>query len=88
MLISLLDGQFSEPKGPQLFNLLFRIEAFAFAKDKDPIRRTFETYNKLNQGAIYSGMFSSALTTSFTEFPVVTPPEPYKGMDRFSVFML
>ena len=84
----MLDGQFSEPKGPQLFNILFRIEAFAFERDKEPIRRIFEVYNKLNQGAILSGMFGSSLTTSFTEFPVVTPPEPYKGMNRFSVFML
>ena len=88
VLISLLDGQFSEPKGPQLFNVLFRIEAFAFAKDKDRIRQIFEVYNKLNQGAILTGMFGSSLVTSFTEFPVMTPPEPYKGMDRMSVFML
>ena len=88
VLVSLLDGQFSEPKGPQLFNVLFRVEAFGFEKDKDRLRLIFEVYNKLNQGAILTGMFGSSLVTSFTEFPVMTPPEPYKGMNRMSVFML
>ncbi len=88
VLISLVSGNYSEPKGPQIFNTTFRIEAFGFAEDKERLREIFELYSSLNQGAILTGLFSSSLTTSFTDFPIMTPPEPYKGMDRLSVFMV
>lgn len=88
VLITLLNGDYTEPKGPQLFATTFRIEAFGFESDKDRLREIFEIYSSLNQGAILSGLFGSSLTTSFTDFPIVTPPEPYKGANRISVFMI
>ena len=88
VLVSLLNGDFTEPKGPQLFATTFRIEAFGFESDKDQLREIFEIFGSLNQGAILSGMFGSSMTTSFTDFPIMTPPEPYKGANRMSIFML
>lgn len=88
VLITLLTGDFTEPKGPQLFATTFRIEAFGFESDKERLREIFEIYSSLNQGAILSGLFGSSMTTSFTDFPIVTPAEPYKGANRMSVFML
>jgi len=88
VLVSLITGSYSQPKGPQIFNTTFRIEAFGFANDRERLREVFELYSSLNQGAILSGLFGSSLTTSFTDFPIITPPEPYKGMNRLSVFMV
>jgi len=88
VLLSLLNGDFTEPKGPQLFNTTFRIEAFGFDSDKERLREIFELFSSLNQGAILSGMFGSTMTTSFTDFPIMTPAEPYKGANRMSIFLL
>ena len=88
VLLSLLNGDFTEPKGPELFNATFRVEAFGFDQDKERLRVIFEVFSSLNQGAILSEMFGATLTTSFTDFPIMTPAEPYKGVNRFSVFFV
>jgi hypothetical protein len=86
VLLSLMTGDFIELRGPELFNATFRVEAYGFDEDKERLREVFEIFGSLNQGAILSGMFGSTMTTSFTDFPIMTPAEPYKGANRFSVF--
>jgi hypothetical protein len=71
-----------------LFNTTFRIEAFGFDEDKERLREIFEIFSSLNQGAILTGMFGSSMTTSFTDFPIMTPAEPYKGSNRMSIFLI
>jgi len=88
VLVTLLNGDYTTQKGPQLFNTTYRIEAFGFEQDKDRLREIFEVYSSLNQGTIVSGLLGSNMATSFTDFPVITPPEPYKGFNRFSIFLL
>ena len=87
VVISLVNGDYSTEKGPELYSTTFRIEAFGFEAQKDRLRAIFETFSSLNQGTTLSGMFNSSMTTSFTDFPIMTTPEPYKGEDRMSVFM-
>jgi hypothetical protein len=52
------------------------------------LREIFEVFSSLNQGAIVTGLLGSNMATSFTDFPIMTPPEPYKGFNRLSVFMV
>jgi hypothetical protein len=88
VLVSLITGDYTTQKGPQLFTTTFRVEAFGFEDDKDRLREIFEVYSSLNQGAILTGLLGSNMATSFTDFPVMTPPEPYKGANRLSVFLV
>jgi hypothetical protein len=87
VLISFVNGNFSNQRGPQVYSLEFRIEAFAFEKDFDIARKIFEGYSRLNQGAIRSKEFNEAQVTSVCDFPIATQPSPYKGFNRFSIFI-
>lgn len=87
VLISLVNGSYTNARGPQLYSLEFRIESFGFEKDYENIRKVLEAYSSINQGAIRSGEFNDALVTSTCDFPVLTTPSPYKGFNRFSAFM-
>jgi hypothetical protein len=87
VLISFINGNFSNERGPDVYSLEFRIEAFAFEKDFDISRKIFEGYSRLNQGAIRSKDFNEAQVTSVCDFPVTTSPIPYKGFNRFSIFI-
>lgn len=87
VLISLINGSYSTQRGPQLYALEFRIEAFGFEKDYENIRKIMEAYSALNQGAIRSGEFNDAMITAVCDFPVLGTPAPYKGFNRFSAFM-
>lgn len=87
VLISFINGAFSNERGPQVYSLEFRIEAFGFEQDFDINRKIFEGYSRLNQGAIRSKEFNDAQVTSVCDFPVASTPAPYKGFNRFSIFM-
>lgn len=87
VLVSLIDGNYTTQKGPQVFSTIFTIEAFGFEKDAENLRKIFDAYSKLNQGQIKTDEFGHYKTISFTDFPVMTTPTPYKGMNRLSVFI-
>lgn len=87
ILLSLLDGDFATERGPNIYSLVFNIEAFGFEKDRALIRKVFETYGALNQGKIQKEEISNAHSISFVSFPMITQPMPYKGQNRFSIFM-
>jgi len=87
VLLSLIDGDYSTEKGPQVYQTQFRIEVFAFEKDMENVRAILEVYSSLNQGGVPSDLFAPALTTSITDFPVFTQPIQYKGFTRISAFM-
>ena len=87
VLLSLVSGNYTTEKGPQIYQTQFRVEAFAFQKDMENLRAVFEVYSSLNQGAVSTGLFANALTTSITDFPVFSEVTQYKGFERVSVFM-
>lgn len=87
VLVSLIDGNYTTQKGPQVFSTIFTIEAFGFEKDAENLRKIFDAYSKLNQGQIKTDEFGHYKIISFTDFPVMTTPAPYKGMNRLSVFL-
>lgn len=87
VLLSLVGGDYATETGPQIFQTQFRIEGFGFVKDKENLRKVFEIYSSLNQGAVSTGVFANAMTTSVMDFPVFSEALQYKGFDRISVFM-
>jgi hypothetical protein len=87
VLISFVNGSFSTARGPQVYALEFRIEAFGFEQDFEINRKIFEGYSRLNQGALRNEEFNDAQVTSVCDFPIATIPQPYKGFNRFSIFM-
>jgi hypothetical protein len=87
VLITFINGGFSTERGPQIYSLEFRIEAFGFERNFDLNRKIFEGYSRLNQGVIRSKDFNDAQVTSVCDFPIATTPQPYKGFNRFSIFM-
>ena len=87
VMLQLVGGSYSTEKGPQVYQTEFRIEVFGLEKDLDNLRKILEVYSSLNQGAITNDLFANAMTTSITDFPVVSEPFQYKGFTRISMFM-
>lgn len=87
VMLQLVNGNYSNEKGPEVFQLEFRIEVFGMEKDLENLRQVLEIYSSLNQGAISSNVFANALTTSIMDFPIVSDPFQYKGMTRVSLYM-
>lgn len=89
VLLSLVNGDYSTQKGPQVYSLSFRIEALGFEKDKDNLQKIFEVYSALNHGQIVNEEDSiyNTMVTTFCDFPVKTEPIPYKGFNRISIFL-
>lgn len=88
VLITLIGGDYSTQSGPQAYSTSFRIESFGYTKYRKELRRIFETYSKFYHGQILDGMFNSSLTTSYTDFPITTEDVPYKGEERFSIWLM
>jgi len=87
VMLQLIGGDYATEKGPEVFQVEFRIETFAMQQDLDNIRKVLEIYSSLNQGGITKDVFANALTSSITDFPVVSEPFQYKGFTRISAFM-
>lgn len=86
VLLSLVSGEYSDHKNPEIFNLQFRIEAMGFMEHKKELRSVLEVFSSLNQGAILTDFFG-AQAVSTTDFPVLTEPFQLKGFERVSAFM-
>jgi len=87
VLLSLVNGSYTTEKGPQVYQTEFRIEVLAFEKDRDNVRAVLEVFSSLNQGNVSADIFANALTTSLTDFPVVSEPLQLKGFTRLTFFL-
>lgn len=87
ILLSLISGDYTTLKGPEVFSLMFRIEGFGFEERFEDTRKVFEIYSSLHQGTASNEGFGEVLYTTFTDFPVLTEAFPYKGAQRFQIFL-
>ena len=87
VMLNLVNGSYTTQKGPQVYQTEFRIEVLALEKDIPNVRAVLEVFSSLNQGTVSNNMFANALTTSITDFPVVTDPFPYKGFTRVDFYL-
>lgn len=91
VLLTAIGGQYSTERGPQVFSLEFRIEAFGFDKDYELVREILSVYSQMNQGKIRNldgDEFAGTMqVVSFSDFPALTTPQQYKGFNRFSGFI-
>jgi hypothetical protein len=91
VLLTAIGGQYSTERGPQVFSLEFRIEAFGFDKDYELTREILTVYSQMNQGKIRNlngDEFAGTMqVVSFSDFPALTTPTQYKGFNRFSGFI-
>ena len=87
VLLSLVNGSYTTDKGPQVYQTQFRIEVLAFEQDRDNVRAVLEVFSSLNQGSVSSDTFANALTTSLTDFPVLSEPLQLKGFTRVSFYL-
>lgn len=86
ILLSFINGDYSTSRGPQFFSTVFGIEVFGFEKDRELLRKIFESYSYLNQGKVENedvGIY----TTRTLEFPTFSNPFQYKGANRTQGFM-
>lgn len=91
VLLTAIGGEYSTERGPQVFSLEFRVEAFGFDRDFELVREVLTVYSQLNQGKIRNlngDQFAGSMqVTSFSDYPALTTPEQYKGFNRFSGFI-
>jgi len=87
VLLSLVNGAYTTDKGPQVYQTQFRIEVLAFEQDRENVRAVLEVFSSLNQGSVSTDVFANALTTSLTDFPVVSEPVQLKGFTRLTFFL-
>ncbi len=86
VLLKFINGDYSTARGPQFFSTVFSIEVFGFEKDREKLRKIFETYSYLNQGRIDSEEIG-IYTTKTLDFPVFEEAVLWKGSSRFQGFM-
>lgn len=87
VLLSLVDGSYTTDKGPQVYQTEFRIEVLAFEQDRENVRAVLEVFSSLNQGAVSADVFANALTTTLTDFPIMSEPLQLKGFTRMNFYM-
>ena len=85
ILFKFINGDYSTMKGPKFFSTTFSIEVFGFERDRESLRKIFETYSYMNQGYIEQG--NGMYMTKVLEFPYFGEQFPLKGMDRVQGFM-
>ena len=86
VLVKFVNGDYSTSRGPQFFSTVFSIEVFGFEKDRENLRKIFETYSYMNQGRIDSEEVGVYLVKTL-EFPVFGESMLYKSHQRFQGFM-
>lgn len=91
VLLTAIGGQYSTERGPQVFSLEFRVEAFGFDRDYELVREVLAVYSQINQGKIRNlegDAFAGTMqVASFSDYPALTTPAQYKGFNRFSGFI-
>ena len=85
ILFKFVNGDYSTMKGPKFFSTTFSIEVMGFERDRQNLRKIFETYSYMNQGIIEEG--NNMHMTKVLEFPYFGEQFPLKGMDRVQGFM-
>ena len=85
VLFKFINGDYSTMKGPKFFSTVFSIEVMGFERDRENLRKIFETYSYMNQGLIEQ--IDELYMTKTLEFPYFGEQFPLKGIDRVQGFM-
>lgn len=86
VLLKFVNGNYSTMRGPKFFSTVFSIEVMGFEKDRENLRKIFETYSYMNQGLIDKDELGFYITKTL-EFPFFDVPFQLKGETRFQGFM-
>ena len=86
VLLKFVNGNYSTMRGPKFFSTVFSIEVMGFEKDRENLRKIFETYSYMNQGLIDKDELGIYITKTL-EFPFFDQPFQLKGETRFQGFM-
>lgn len=86
VLLKFVNGNYSTMRGPKFFSTVFSIEVMGYEKDREDLRKIFETYSYMNQGLIDKDEIGIYITKTL-EFPFFDEPFQLKGETRFQGFM-
>lgn len=86
VLLKFVNGNYSTMRGPKFFSTVFSIEVMGYEKDRENLRKIFETYSYMNQGLIDKDELGIYITKTL-EFPFFDEPFQLKGETRFQGFM-
>lgn len=86
VLLKFINGNYSTMRGPKFFSTVFSIEVVGYEKDRENLRKIFETYSYMNQGIIDKDELGIYITKTL-EFPFFDEPFQLKGETRFQGFM-
>lgn len=86
ILLKFVNGNYSTMRGPKFFSTVFSIEVVGYEKDRENLRKVFETYSYMNQGLIDKDELGIYIAKTL-EFPFFDGPFQLKGETRFQGFM-
>lgn len=86
VLVKFINGDYGTLNTSNIFSTVFNIEVMGFEKDRENLRKIFETYSYLTQGLIDKDEVGIYITKTL-EFPYFGDPYQLKGAVRMQGFM-